>query len=300
MRSRRPSGLHMVPVVPPPPRARRRDVRPRALPGRAATSRRSTCRSASAPASAAPIAAREALGLRSRDRRRRVGARAAPTPLSFAAGRPVRPAGRTRIADGMACRAPDAGGAGDHLARRRRASSKSTEDEIARGDRASSSSDTHNVAEGAGAAPSPRSLKERDAHRRPQGRRSSSPAAISTATCSRRPSAHEPRLARRHRHPYARLEVRARGGRRAECAAGSDGALLPLPAAAPTVPEMAEHVPRAEDGVRGLHRRQPEGAAQDHQRGDRRARAQERRRRDPLRQHQSAPRRGGRRAWRSG
>ena len=67
-----------------------------------------------------------------------------------------------------------------------------------------------------------------------------------------------------------------------------------------TVPEMADYYRKLKMAFVVFTVDSPQGAAQDHQRGDRRARAQEHRRRDPVREHQPAPRQGRRASWRGG
>jgi threonine dehydratase len=111
------------------------------------------------------IAAREALGLRTKI----VGVvaeNARAYALSFAAGRPVATESAETIADGVACRVPDA----DALAIIFRWAERIvtvSESEIAAAMR-HYFSDTHNVAEGAGAAPLAALLKERSAMERRQ------------------------------------------------------------------------------------------------------------------------------------
>lgn len=104
------------------------------------------------------IAAREALRLRTKI----VGVVSAAAPAyarSFELGRPVSHEATTRIADGMACRTPDA----EALAMIRNGAERVvevTDDEIEEAMRAIFD-DTHNVAEGAGAAGLAAVLRER-------------------------------------------------------------------------------------------------------------------------------------------
>ena len=108
------------------------------------------------------IAARDALGLATEI----VGvcaARAAAYALSFEAGRPVSTNAADTMADGMACRVPDADAVAIVNAGASRVVAVS-EDEIADAMRAYFT-DTHNVAEGAGAAPLAAALREREAMR---------------------------------------------------------------------------------------------------------------------------------------
>lgn len=108
------------------------------------------------------IAARDALGLRTEV----IGVVAAGAPayaLSFAAGRPVATDRADTIADGMACRVPDA----EALEVIRRGAARIvtvTDDEIQAAMR-HLFTDTHNVAEGAGAAALAALLQEREAMR---------------------------------------------------------------------------------------------------------------------------------------
>jgi threonine dehydratase len=105
------------------------------------------------------IDVRDALGLETRV----VGVVAEQAPayaLSFAAGRVVATDTADTVADGMACRVPDA----DALDMIRRGADRVvtvSEEEIAAAIRAYYT-DTHNLAEGAGAAPLAALLKERD------------------------------------------------------------------------------------------------------------------------------------------
>ena len=111
------------------------------------------------------IAAREALGLRTKI----VGVVAENAPayaLSFAAGRPVATESAETIADGVACRVPDAEAVEIILRWAERVVTVS-EAEIAAAMR-HYFSDTHNLAEGAGAAPLAALLKERAAMERRQ------------------------------------------------------------------------------------------------------------------------------------
>src|SRR2546429_244388 len=66
-------------------------------------------------------------------------------------------------------------------------------------------------------------------------------------------SLHEPLKPRSHRRPHARLEVGAAARRYSLRIAAGDGALLPLPAAAPDRARDGADVPQAEDGLRGVH-----------------------------------------------
>ena len=108
------------------------------------------------------IAARDALGLRTEV----IGVVAAGAPayaLSCAAGRPIATDTADTIADGMACRVPDA----DALEIVRRGAARVvtvSEDEI-RSAMRHLFTDTHNVAEGAGAAALAALLQEREALR---------------------------------------------------------------------------------------------------------------------------------------
>jgi threonine dehydratase len=105
------------------------------------------------------IAARDALGMKTRI----VGVVSAAAPAyarSFALGRPVSHDVSTRIADGMACRTPDA----DALDRIRAGVERIvevTDDEVERAMRILFT-DTHNVVEGAGAAGLAALLQERE------------------------------------------------------------------------------------------------------------------------------------------
>jgi threonine dehydratase len=105
------------------------------------------------------IDVRDALGLETRV----VGVAAEQAPayaLSFAAGRVVATETADTVADGMACRVPDA----DALDIIRRGADRIvtvSDEEIAAAIRAYYT-DTHNLAEGAGAAPLAALLKERD------------------------------------------------------------------------------------------------------------------------------------------
>ena len=106
------------------------------------------------------IAARDALGLATEI----VGvcaARAAAYALSFEAGRPVSTNAADTMADGMACRVPDADAVAIVNAGAARVLAVG-EDEIADAMRAYYT-DTHNVAEGAGAAPLAALMREREA-----------------------------------------------------------------------------------------------------------------------------------------
>ncbi len=107
----------------------------------------------------ATIAARDALGLRTKI----VGVvseNAAAYALSFAQRQPVSTNSADTIADGMACRVPDAGALAVILRGAERIVAVS-EDEIAAAMR-HYFTDTHNVAEGAGAAPLAALLRERE------------------------------------------------------------------------------------------------------------------------------------------
>ncbi len=106
------------------------------------------------------IAARDALGLGAEI----VGVcaeRAAAYALSFEAGRPVATNSADTMADGMACRVPDADAVAIVNAGAARVLAVS-EDEIAAAMRAYYT-DTHNIAEGAGAAPLAALTREREA-----------------------------------------------------------------------------------------------------------------------------------------
>ena len=106
------------------------------------------------------IAARDALGLGTEI----VGVcaeRAAAYALSFEAGRPVATNSADTMADGMACRVPDADAVAIVNAGAARVLAVS-EDEIAAAMRAYYT-DTHNIAEGAGAAPLAALMREREA-----------------------------------------------------------------------------------------------------------------------------------------
>jgi len=106
------------------------------------------------------MAARDALGRRTRV----VGVvaeNAAAYALSFMEGRPVSTNSADTIADGMACRVPNAAAVAEINAGAERIVTVS-EDEIAEAMRIYFT-DTHNVAEGAGAAPLAALLKERQA-----------------------------------------------------------------------------------------------------------------------------------------
>ena len=106
------------------------------------------------------IAARDALGLATEI----VGvcaARAAAYALSFEAGRPVATNAADTMADGMACRVPDADAVAIVNAGAARVVAVS-EEEIEHAMRAYFT-DTHNLAEGAGAAPLAAALREREA-----------------------------------------------------------------------------------------------------------------------------------------
>ena len=106
------------------------------------------------------IAARDALGLGTEI----VGvcaARAAAYALSFEAGRPVATNAADTMADGMACRVPDADAVAIVNAGAARVLAVG-EDEIEAAIRAYYS-DTHNIAEGAGAAPLAALMQEREA-----------------------------------------------------------------------------------------------------------------------------------------
>ena len=108
------------------------------------------------------IAARDALGLKTEI----VGvcaARAAAYALSFEAGRPVSTNAADTMADGMACRVPDADAVAIVNAGAARVLAVG-EDEIEAAMRAYYS-DTHNIAEGAGAAPLAALTREREAMR---------------------------------------------------------------------------------------------------------------------------------------
>ena len=108
------------------------------------------------------IAARDALGLKTGI----VGVcaeRAAAYALSFEAGRPVSTDAADTMADGMACRVPDA----QAVAIVNRGAARVVavgEDEIEEAMRAYYT-DTHNIAEGAGAAPLAALMREREAMR---------------------------------------------------------------------------------------------------------------------------------------
>ena len=105
------------------------------------------------------IAARDALGMKTRI----VGVVSAAAPAyarSFALGRPVSHEVSTRIADGMACRTPDAD-ALDMIRAGVERIVEVTDDEIERAMRILFT-DTHNVVEGAGAAGLAALLQERD------------------------------------------------------------------------------------------------------------------------------------------
>lgn len=105
------------------------------------------------------IAAREALGLATRI----VGVVADAAPcyaLSFDAGRPVATDSSDTLADGLACRTPDAT-AVEIICRSTERVVRVAEDEIVAA-MGHYFTDTHNVAEGAGAAPLAALLKERD------------------------------------------------------------------------------------------------------------------------------------------
>lgn len=105
------------------------------------------------------VAAREALGLRTPI----IGVVAAQAPayaLSFERGRPVSTDSADTIADGVACRVPDAGAVALINRYAERVVTVS-EEEIAAAMR-SYFSDTHNVAEGAGATPLAALLRERE------------------------------------------------------------------------------------------------------------------------------------------
>lgn len=104
------------------------------------------------------IAAREALGLRSEI----IGVVAAGAPayaLSFAAGKPVTTEQARTIADGLACRIPDAEAL--DVIRRGAARVVSVSEEEIRASMRHLFSDTHNAAEGAGAAALAALLQER-------------------------------------------------------------------------------------------------------------------------------------------
>ena len=106
------------------------------------------------------IAARDALGLRTGI----VGVcaeRAAAYALSFEAGRPVSTNSADTMADGMACRVPDADAVAIVNAGAARVVAVG-EDEIEDAMRAYYT-DTHNIAEGAGAAPLAALMREREA-----------------------------------------------------------------------------------------------------------------------------------------
>ena len=108
------------------------------------------------------IAARDALGLGTEI----VGVcaeRAAAYALSFEAGRPIATNSADTMADGMACRVPDADAVAIVNAGAARVIAV-TEDEIAGAMRAYYT-DTHNIAEGAGAAPLAALMREREAMR---------------------------------------------------------------------------------------------------------------------------------------
>ena len=108
------------------------------------------------------IAARDALGLATEI----VGVcaeRAAAYALSFEAGRPVSTNAADTMADGMACRVPDADAVAVVNAGAARVAAVS-EDGIEEAMRAYYT-DTHNIAEGAGAAPLAALMRERDAMR---------------------------------------------------------------------------------------------------------------------------------------
>ncbi len=105
------------------------------------------------------VAAREALGLRTPI----IGVVAAQAPayaLSFERGRPVSTDSADTIADGVACRVPDAGAVALINRYAERVVTVS-EEEIAAAMR-SYFSDTHNVAEGAGATPLAALFRERE------------------------------------------------------------------------------------------------------------------------------------------
>jgi threonine dehydratase len=105
------------------------------------------------------IAAREALGLTTRI----VGVVADAAPcyaLSFDAGQPVATNSSDTLADGLACRTPDAT-AVEIICKSAERVVKVAEDEIVAA-MGHYFTDTHNVAEGAGAAPLAALLKERD------------------------------------------------------------------------------------------------------------------------------------------
>jgi len=111
------------------------------------------------------IAARNALGLKTEI----VGVVAAGAPayaLSFAAGRPVATATAETIADGMACRVPDAEAV--RMIQEGASRIVTVDDDEIRAAMRYLFSDTHNVAEGAGAAALAALLKERA---RMEGRR---------------------------------------------------------------------------------------------------------------------------------
>lgn len=108
------------------------------------------------------IAAREAMGLRTRI----VGVvsdRAPAYALSFAAGRPVETGSADTIADGIACRVPDADAV--EVINRYAERIVTVSDEEIRRSIACYFIDTHNVAEGAGAAALAALLKERETMR---------------------------------------------------------------------------------------------------------------------------------------
>ena len=110
------------------------------------------------------IAARDALGMKTRI----VGVVSAAAPAyarSFALGRPVSHDVSTRIADGMACRTPDAD-ALDMIRAGVERIVEVTDDEIERAMRILFT-DTHNVVEGAGAAGLAALLQEREKARIP-------------------------------------------------------------------------------------------------------------------------------------
>lgn len=108
------------------------------------------------------IAARDALGLRAEV----IGVVAAGAPayaLSFAAGRPIATDTANTIADGMACRVPDAEAL--EIVQRGAARIVTVSDDEIRAAMRYLFTDTHNVAEGAGAAALAALLQEREAMR---------------------------------------------------------------------------------------------------------------------------------------
>ncbi len=104
------------------------------------------------------IAARDALGLKT-EVVGVVAEQAAAYALSFKAGEPVSTSSAETIADGMACRVPNAGAL--EMIRRGASSIVTVSESEIRAAMRHYFTDTHNVAEGAGAAPLAAALRER-------------------------------------------------------------------------------------------------------------------------------------------